>query len=197
MVTAGVVAADSTSPTDVGRIKALVAVNALLSLLDKSVRTLAFEGADGVDAQVLAVVLLGHTLIQIDAGAVIAIELVSGGTHALVTSHGVAAVEAAGRWGAHALVHVQAHLLARAGLVSVIAGATEASERVDAGSVCTESGKHAAVVHVLAVRSKSGSVRAELHESSSSGVGALLTVITPALTAVTTALSLGEWKTGG
>ena len=62
------------------------------------------------------------------------------------------------------LLLTHAHLLRSARLVSVIAGAPEASECVDARSVVAEAGQHFAVVDVFAVGSETGSVGAKLHE---------------------------------
>lgn len=168
-----------------------------MSLFDESMGTFALEGTDSVDTQVLAVVLFGGALIKIDAGAVITVQLVSGGADTFITSHGVAAIEAAWRWSSNAFVHIQAHLFGAAGFVSVIAGTSEASECVDTGTVCTQSRKNLAVIDIFAVGSESGSVGAELHKVTSSGMGTFFTVFTPAFTAVTTALGFSEQESSG
>jgi hypothetical protein len=141
MVTAWVVLAEASSATTYSwLLSALVSVDAFCTLLYKSAWAVTFEGSNSVDTEVLAVVLFGCTLIEIDTSFAITVQLVTWWADTFVASWCITAIEAARRLSSNTFVDVATSLLGSAWNKTMITGASETTKGVDTFAVGTEVG---------------------------------------------------------
>lgn len=161
-------------------------------MLCEARRTFTGEASQGVDAEELAVVLLGLTFIKVSARLAVLLQNVAPRAGTLVAALRVLADEVARLWGLGAFIEVYAGGSANVCGVASLAEASEGAHGVDALAVGAEVWHHLAFINISPISGVPWTVRTDLFVLGSRGERAELALVAPASPAVAAAFRLGD-----
>lgn len=156
-------------------------------MLSKARWTFAVEASNRVNAQELAVVLLGGTFIQIFAGLAIFLQDVASWTRALVAALCIFAYKVARFRRLRTFIQINASCSSNICGIAQVAVTAERSNGIYALSIFAQVRKHFTFINISAISSKARAMWTHLLKWSSSRKGTEFTLVTPASPHITAA----------